>query len=283
MRSGIFLVASLLAVPNNTRAATQPNGDLASPTQQTITAGTSQPVWYLYALHADCTTAGSPIVQIVRAASHGSVVVKNVDHFTEYPSTNERYECNKTKSPSLAVIYSPEPSFVGIDTFMVQSVFPSGDMRAKYFKITVTDAKTMPSEQGDTQPKPAHTSPRMDPEHPLKIGAAYYPLESRRARERGRCIVTVTVLSDGRLRDVEIQQSTGYPRLDQACLEAFAGGRLIPATENGVPIDTTISLPVVWRVTQVLPETVRSPPTDIGLSPPADIALTPPADNAVRP
>jgi TonB family protein len=145
---------------------------------------------------------------------------------------------------------------------MVQSDFPSGDMQAKYFKITVTDPKTMASEQGDTQPKPARTPPRMDPEYPLKIGAAYYPLESRRAGEQGRCIVTVTVLSDGRLRDVELQQSTGYPRLDQACLEAFAGGRLIPATENGVPIDKSIPLPLVWRVTQVLPETVGSPPTD---------------------
>jgi TonB family protein len=283
MRYGIILAAGLLAVLSDTRAATQPNGDLASPTQQTMVAGTSQPVWYLYALHPDCTTAGSPIVQIVRAASHGSVAIKNVDHFTEYPSTNERYECNKTKSPSLAVIYSPEPSFVGIDTFMVQSVFPSGDMRIKYFKMTVTDPKTMPSEQGDAQLKPAHTSPRVDPEQPPKIGAEYYPLESLRAREQGRCVVTVTVLSDGRLRDVEIQQSTGYPRLDQACLEAFAGGRLIPATENGVPIDTTISLPVVWRVTQVLPEIVGSPPADIGLSPPADITITPPADNAARP
>jgi TonB family protein len=270
MKTGIIFAAGLLVVLNNARAATQPNGDLASPTQQTIMAGTSQPVWYLYALHPDCTTAGSPIVQIVRAPSHGTVVVKNVDHFTEYPSTNDRYECNKTKSPSLAVIYSPEPSFVGIDTFIVKSVFASGAMQANHFKITVADPTAMPIEQGGAQPKPAHTSARMDFDHPLKIGADYYPLESRRAREQGRCVVTVTVLSDGRLRDVELQQSTGYPRLDQACLEGFAGGHLIPATENGVPIDATISIPVVWTLTQVLPENVGSLPADIAVTPPAD-------------
>ena len=282
MRSGIILAAGLLAVLDHARAATQPNGDLASPTQQTIVAGTSQPVWYVYALRPDCTSAGSPTVQVVRAASHGSVVVKNVDHFTEYPSTNERYECNKTRSPSLAVIYSPDASFVGTDTFMVQSVFPSGDMRAKYFKITVTDPMATPSEQGDAPSKQARTAPRMDPENPLKVGAEYYPPESLRAREQGRCVVTVTVLSDGRLRDAELQQSTGYPRLDQACVEAFAGGRLIPATENGIPIDTTISLPVVWRVTQVQPETGGWPPPMIDVPAPADIAVTPPAENGVR-
>jgi len=276
MRFGIILAVCLLVVLGNSLAATQPNGDLASPTQQTMEAGTSQPVWFLYALNSDCTSAGSPIVQIVRAASHGSVDIKNVDHFTEYPSTNERYECNRIKSPSLAVIYSPEPSFVGIDSFMVRSVFPSGDMRAKYFKITVADPQTKSSEHADVQPKPAHTSPRMDPEHPLKIGAEYYPLESRRAREQGRCVVQVTVLSDGRLRDVEIEQSSGYRRLDQACLEAFAGAQLIPATENGAPIDATISVPVVWRVTQVRPEDAGSLSGDMGLSPPAEIAMPPP-------
>jgi TonB family protein len=92
------------------------------------------------------------------------------------------------------------------------------------------------------------TNPRMDPTHPLKIGRAYYPLESLRAKEQGRCVVRVTVGADGWLKDASIEQSTGYPTLDRACLDAVAGGHLIPATENGMRVEQTISLPIVWSL-----------------------------------
>jgi TonB family protein len=61
-------------------------------------------------------------------------------------------------------------------------------------------------------------------------------------------IVEVTVAADGWVKDAKILQGSGYPRLDKACLDAFAGGRFIPATENGVPVEKTISFPVVWRL-----------------------------------
>lgn len=37
-----------------------------------------------------------------------------------------------------------------------------------------------------------------------------------------------------------ITQSSGIPEIDQLSLRAFVGGRPLPATENGVPIPTTI-------------------------------------------
>jgi protein TonB len=115
-------------------------------------------------------------------------------------------------------------------------------------KITSAQ-QPQPLQSGDTQQTQAiHTQPRMDPTHPLKIGRGYYPPESLHAREQGRCIVAVTVGVDGWLKDASIQQSTGYPRLDQACLDAVAGGHLIPATENGLAVEKKISLPMVWSL-----------------------------------
>jgi protein TonB len=106
-----------------------------------------------------------------------------------------------------------------------------------------------PLQSGEPQHTQAsRTNPRMDPTHPLKIGRGYYPPESLRAKEQGRCIVRVTVGADGWLKDASIEQSTGYPRLDQACLDAVAGGHLIPATENGMRVEKTISLPIVWSL-----------------------------------
>jgi len=92
------------------------------------------------------------------------------------------------------------------------------------------------------------TGVRMDPKRPLKIGLAYYPDAAKRAHEEGRCIVMVTVSAEGRITAAHLQTSSGYPRLDQACLEAVANQRMLPATENGRPIEKTMSVPIVWKL-----------------------------------
>jgi len=96
----------------------------------------------------------------------------------------------------------------------------------------------------------ARTPIAMDPKHPLHIGEEYYPDASKRAGEEGRCIVTVTVASDGRITNAAIQQSSGFPRLDEACLKGVNGQRMRPATEDGKPVETTAALPIVWKLTK---------------------------------
>jgi protein TonB len=93
------------------------------------------------------------------------------------------------------------------------------------------------------------TNIKMDPKHPLKIGEDYYPDASKRANEEGRCIVTVTVSADGRITNEAIQTSSGFPRLDEACLKGVHGQRMIPATEDGKPVEKTVALPIVWKLT----------------------------------
>jgi protein TonB len=91
---------------------------------------------------------------------------------------------------------------------------------------------------------------RMDPKHPLRIGVDYYPDASRRANEMGRCIVQVTVAADGRIIAARIQAGTGFPRLDQACLNGVKGQRMLPAIEDGKPIESTASIPIHWNLSQ---------------------------------
>jgi len=97
-------------------------------------------------------------------------------------------------------------------------------------------------------PKPG-TPIRMDPKHPLKIGEDYYPDASKRANEEGRCIVLMTVAADGRITNESIQTSSGFPRLDDACLKGVHGQRMLPATEEGKPVEKTVSIPIVWKLT----------------------------------
>ena len=97
-------------------------------------------------------------------------------------------------------------------------------------------------------PKPG-TPPRVDPKHPLKIGEEWYPDASKRANEEGRCVVTVTVAADGRITSESLQASSGFQRLDDACLKAVHGLRMLPATEDGKPVEKTVSLPIAWKLT----------------------------------
>ena len=96
----------------------------------------------------------------------------------------------------------------------------------------------------------ARTPIAMDPKHPLHIGEEYYPDASKRAGEEGRCIVTVTVAADGRITNAAIQQTSGFPRLDEACIKGVKDQRMRPATEDGKPVETTAALPIVWKLTK---------------------------------
>lgn len=91
----------------------------------------------------------------------------------------------------------------------------------------------------------------MNRSNPPRIGFQYYPEASRHAGEQGVCKLSVTVLADGTVKDVHVTQSTGYPALDAASVHAFTTGTLIPATENGHPIDDTAEIPVTWTIRRV--------------------------------
>jgi hypothetical protein len=109
---------------------------------KTTFSGTSLSVWYFYAVQMDCTSAGLPTVWVTSAAAHGSVEIQNVDHFTEYPATNQRFQCNKKKSPSVEVIYTSDKNFVGTDKVTLKCVFPAGNVTIRKFQITVESPPT---------------------------------------------------------------------------------------------------------------------------------------------
>jgi protein TonB len=135
--------------------------------------------------------------------------------------------------------YVPPPEFVDIQ----QQEAPTNAI------TQIARTNTPPPPVAVAAPPKPGTPPRMDPKHPLKIGEDYYPDASKRANEEGRCIVTVTVAVDGRITSEAIQTSSGFPRLDEACLKGVHGQRLLPATEDGKPVEKTVALPIVWKLT----------------------------------
>jgi protein TonB len=60
--------------------------------------------------------------------------------------------------------------------------------------------------------------------------------------------VKITVGADGKINDQSIETSTGFPRLDDACLKAVKGQRMQPALQDGKPIEYTGLLPITWKL-----------------------------------
>jgi TonB family protein len=119
------------------------------------------------------------------------------------------------------------------------------------------------------------TPPRPDPARPLKIGSEFYPAASRRLGEQGRCVVKLQVDENGDIHDPQVIESSGFPRLDAACLAAMESGHLLPATRNGVPVAKEITIPIDWHLNQ--PATLAdcmTPPNPLPVDPAAAASKT---------
>jgi periplasmic protein TonB len=135
--------------------------------------------------------------------------------------------------------YVPPPEFVDIAAAPVETTAIT----------TVTTVQQAAPVVQAPAPRPVGTSIKPDPKHPLHIGEEYYPDASKRANEEGRCIVTITVGVDGKISNEAIQTSSGFPRLDEACLKGVHGQRMLAATEEGKPVAKTVTIPIVWKLT----------------------------------
>ena len=62
------------------------------------------------------------------------------------------------------------------------------------------------------------------------------PLESRRQHEEGIVVLSLLLSPDGRVADISVVTSSGFPRLDRAAMDAVRDWRWSPLTRNGAPV-----------------------------------------------
>lgn len=102
---------------------------------------------------------------------------------------------------------------------------------------------------------PAAPAPPAEPEmvaatdvrylQPLNIA---YPAFSKRRREAGMVMLLVRVSATGLPVRVEVQQSSGFPRLDEAAVAAMRAARFVPLTRNGVPQEMMTLAPIEFSM-----------------------------------
>lgn len=60
-----------------------------------------------------------------------------------------------------------------------------------------------------------------------------YPMESRRQREQGTVVLSLTLGLDGRVEQISVSRSSGFERLDRAALDAVRKWRWEPVRRDG--------------------------------------------------
>jgi protein TonB len=83
----------------------------------------------------------------------------------------------------------------------------------------------------------------------LNNPAPAYPAASRRLGEQGRVLLDVYIQPDGRVGEIRVKQSSGYPRLDEAALDAVRRWRYVPARRGNEPIALWYVQPISFSLT----------------------------------
>lgn len=76
-----------------------------------------------------------------------------------------------------------------------------------------------------------------------------YPAESRRRGEEGIVRLVLRVGPDGRVEAAEVAESSGFPALDRAAVEAARRWRYRPAMQAGIAVAGTLTTAVHFRLT----------------------------------
>ncbi len=71
-----------------------------------------------------------------------------------------------------------------------------------------------------------------------------YPRLSQRNGESGRVLVRVFIDESGAPRQVQLNRSSGFERLDASALAAVLKFRFRPPTENGQPVSGWANVPI---------------------------------------
>ncbi|MFZ5507582.1 MAG: energy transducer TonB [Pseudomonadota bacterium] len=89
--------------------------------------------------------------------------------------------------------------------------------------------------------------PRSDAAH-LNNPAPSYPNLSRRLGEQGRVLFDVFILPDGSVGEIKLKVSSGFPRLDEAALQAVRHWLYVPAKRGDTPIPYWYVQPIVFSI-----------------------------------
>lgn len=151
--------------------------------------------------------------------------------------TPPRPQPSRATSPPVATVPSAAPQSVAEPVPVLRQTEPAAPAAA-------------PAPSAPPQPAPAPppvVQPRFDAAY-LDNPRPPYPSVSRRLGEEGEVRLRVQVDPAGLAQQVEIQQGSGYPRLDQAALETVRQWRFVPARQGDQPVAAWVIVPIQFTL-----------------------------------
>ncbi len=110
-------------------------------------------------------------------------------------------------------------------------------------------AAPTPTTTAATTTSPAHPKTVTSGVEYLQKPAPVYPTFSRRMQEEGKVILRVLVNLKGKPEQVEIQKSSGFPRLDEAARQTVLSSYLFkPYSENGQVQSVFVLIPINFQL-----------------------------------
>lgn len=145
----------------------------------------------------------------------------------------------QTVQPSTSDVPLPAPVTPAIDTAI--PLIPAASISAP-----------MPESINAPEPPAASNIVRPSDQAPkvveslvyLREPVTRYPFQSRRLREQGVVLLRVVVDERGLPVQVDVERSSGFPRLDEAGREAVMRSRFRPYTEDGVARSAIVVVPI---------------------------------------
>jgi len=100
----------------------------------------------------------------------------------------------------------------------------------------------------DTTTQQAQVGVKANPDY-LKNPEPPYPLTARRRHQEGLILLTVKVTAQGHAATVVLKQSSGFPLLDDAALNAVRKWEFQPARIGSMAVESEIEVPVRFKLT----------------------------------
>ena len=97
----------------------------------------------------------------------------------------------------------------------------------------------------EAAPAPVVIAARFDADY-LSNPKPAYPAASRRLGEEGKVVLRVRVSAAGAALAVEVKQSSGFTRLDEAAKSAVERWRFVPARRGDEAVESWVAVPIVF-------------------------------------
>ena len=149
--------------------------------------------------------------------------------------------------PPIDVDLPPPPPQVILPDFVFDTPPPQEN--------AIREVVSVPKPQAPVAAKPAPApviSIRSLPKTGKRFERPEYPAASKRAGEQGEVTVSVCVDASGRMTDVKLVKSSGFPRLDEATVKGMTKTRVEPAIgTDGKPMvycNPPHTITIVWNL-----------------------------------